>query len=450
MTDQHGQAVALDVRQDGKQPGFVPPGRRVRFKIRARTLAYRVEHVVLGDCEHWHVHDVRVGGQSQLSSVGDSPEEDGFPGAVFSPDAVGCFLSFETVQTAMDLVFDVAYRGPAPDGALFDCSLRCTAAYGDERDDEVAVAERASGPQFVGRWGSLVPGDRAQLGARTTAPSTPRPGCNDELTTPEAEQKSQPRRKMMLVSDNPSRPTEAICVTGTRSSIIQAARRMATRTRGCVSISQIVWQYHRAGCDDGSGEPPGTEGVDWTAGDGGKAEELRQGIERFVSAGGADQWHTSWDEVVRGVDLRAALDSVRLPYGEHGRELARRALAGDLEAVDAFASLRRVTLVRVMKAAGFGHETRKLLINETDRLQDDDGFRRDQLATAIRAGVLQANLGYPLTATYRATLEAYVARAESSAGLAIVGVSEVLTGAVRALLSALDAESDLLGPSGDV
>jgi hypothetical protein len=178
-----------------------------------------------------------------------------------------------------------------------------------------------------------------------------------------------------------------------------------------------------------------------------------------VSAGEADQWHTSWDEVVRGVDLRAALDSVRLPYGEHGRALARRALAGDLEAVDAFASRRRVTLVRVMEAAGLDHETRKLLIDETDRLQDDardrglvdeDGFRRDQLATAIRAGVLQANLGYPLTATYRATLEAYVATVETSVGLAITGVCEALTGSVRALLSALDAESDLLGQSGDV
>ena len=169
-----------------------------------------------------------------------------------------------------------------------------------------------------------------------------------------------------------------------------------------------------------------------------------------MSAGKADQWHTSWDEVVRGVDLRTALNSVRLPYGEHGRELAQRALAGDLEAVDAFASLRRVTLVRVMKAAGFGHETRNLLINEIDRLQDNDGFRRDQLATAIRVGVLQANLGYPLIATYRAVLETYVATAESSAGLAITGVSEALTGAVRALLSALDAENDLLGQLGDV
>lgn len=105
-------------------------------------------------------------------------------------------------------------------------------------------------------------------------------GC---LAPPEAEQKNQPRRKMMLVSDNPSHPTEAICVTGTRSSIIQAARRMATRTRGCVSISQIVWQYHRAGCDDGSEESPGTEGVDWTAGEGSEAEELRQGIECIAS-----------------------------------------------------------------------------------------------------------------------------------------------------------------------
>ena len=78
---------------------------------------------------------------------------------------------------------------------------------------------------------------------------------------------------MMLVSDNPSHSTEAICVTGTRSSIIRAAHRMATRTGGCVTISQIVWQYHRAGCEDGSGKPPGADDVDWAVGDGGEAED---------------------------------------------------------------------------------------------------------------------------------------------------------------------------------
>jgi hypothetical protein len=141
MVDQHDHAVAIDVLQDGRPPTLVRPGRRTRFKIRANALAYRIERVVLGDCEDWHVHDVCVGGRSQLTNKGDSPEEDGFPGAVLSPDAVDCFLSFETTQTAMDLVFDVSYVGPLSDGAAFACSLAVHAAYGDERDD---VGGRAS------------------------------------------------------------------------------------------------------------------------------------------------------------------------------------------------------------------------------------------------------------------------------------------------------------------
>lgn len=128
MTDQHGRSVALNVRQDGKQPSLVPPGRRVRFKIQAHALAYRVGRVVLRDSKHWHIHDIRVGSRSQLSSVGDSPEEDGFPGEVLSADIAGCLLSFETVQKGMDFTLDVTYRGPEPDGVPLNCVLWCTVA----------------------------------------------------------------------------------------------------------------------------------------------------------------------------------------------------------------------------------------------------------------------------------------------------------------------------------
>lgn len=40
---------------------------------------------------------------------------------------------------------------------------------------------------------------------------------------------------------------------------------------------------HRTGCDDGSGETPGTERIDWTAGDEGAAVELCLCIERIAS-----------------------------------------------------------------------------------------------------------------------------------------------------------------------
>jgi hypothetical protein len=127
MIDQHEFLVELEVRQDGKAPGLVAPGKRTRFKLRAR--AYRVESLVLPECpEHWLVHDICVGTRSQFTAKGDSPEEDGVPGEVFA-SGTESFLRFETTQTAMDLVLDVSYHGPMEAGAPFCCHLRCTAAY---------------------------------------------------------------------------------------------------------------------------------------------------------------------------------------------------------------------------------------------------------------------------------------------------------------------------------
>jgi hypothetical protein len=109
MIDQHGQAVDLDVRQDGRAPGLVPPGRRVRFKIRAPVLAYRVSRLVLPEApDDWHVYDIYVGAQSQFSNLGDTSEGDGCPGGVFAPQ-MPSMISFATVQTAMDFA-----RSPRP------------------------------------------------------------------------------------------------------------------------------------------------------------------------------------------------------------------------------------------------------------------------------------------------------------------------------------------------
>jgi len=152
MSDQHGDAVQLDVRQDGGLLGVVQHGKRVRIKIRARALAYRVERVVLGDAENWHVYDVRVGTRSQIVSLGESPEDDGIPGAIFSRDVPDSFLYLETVQKDMDLVFEVAYRGPSMGGEVIDLSMTCVAAY--EGDDPGSLDPEPR--EFVEDWGSLM------------------------------------------------------------------------------------------------------------------------------------------------------------------------------------------------------------------------------------------------------------------------------------------------------
>lgn len=43
---------------------------------------------------------------------------------------------------------------------------------------------------------------------------------------------------------------QTLTVTGTEAQVTAAARRMARRTRSCVTICVIVGYYHRRGCDD--------------------------------------------------------------------------------------------------------------------------------------------------------------------------------------------------------
>lgn len=149
MIDQHGQAVPLNVRQDGRSPGLVSPGKRTRFKIQAGALAYHVNRIVLPEGpEDWHVYGIYVGSQLQFSSLADSPDEDGVPGDIFSGDVPDNFITFQTVQASMVLVLDVAYHGPVGEGAPFCCHLQCTAAYADDVSESRAT-------QLVGKWKDL-------------------------------------------------------------------------------------------------------------------------------------------------------------------------------------------------------------------------------------------------------------------------------------------------------
>jgi hypothetical protein len=107
MIDQHGQAVPLDVRQDGRVPSLVSPGKRTRFKIRVGALAYHVNRLVLPESpEDWHIYSIYVGSQLQFSSLADSPDEDGITGAAFSAAFHDSFFSFQIAQAAMDLVLE--------------------------------------------------------------------------------------------------------------------------------------------------------------------------------------------------------------------------------------------------------------------------------------------------------------------------------------------------------
>lgn len=152
MIDSEERPIEFDARQDGGPLGLIRPGRRTRLKIRPRAVACRVDRMILGpDPLHWNVCDIRVGGQCQFTS--DAPEDDGIPGDMFSAEARGSFVSFSTLQVAMDLTLDVTYVGPDPDGAALACVLSCTVA----RED--GAMDAPPGTEFVGSWDDLRLGD---------------------------------------------------------------------------------------------------------------------------------------------------------------------------------------------------------------------------------------------------------------------------------------------------
>lgn len=105
----------------------VKPGERCRAVGRAPWTAFLPEHLTIhGNASKWIVHDIKIGNRSQMDVV--SSDGDGIPGDVFASGALDGMLKFETAQTAMDITFEVTYRGDRAEGEVFDCTLRGQAA----------------------------------------------------------------------------------------------------------------------------------------------------------------------------------------------------------------------------------------------------------------------------------------------------------------------------------
>lgn len=123
-----GAPMDLDILHDGKALHWVLPRQRARFKLRSKYCAWRIDQFfITKDPDHWRVLDIKVHGRSQLirGAVPDDPNDDGVPGSLFDTPHE---ITFDTVQTAMELSIDVMYVGPNPEGQPFACSARCTIA----------------------------------------------------------------------------------------------------------------------------------------------------------------------------------------------------------------------------------------------------------------------------------------------------------------------------------
>jgi hypothetical protein len=108
----------------------VPPTLTAQITSRPQRVAFRPERVFVsssdiggsGSAANWIINDITIGNRSQFAQSG------ALPGDMFSTEAIDSFVTFETAQTAMDVVMIVTYQGATEGGTPFYGSIIGTAA----------------------------------------------------------------------------------------------------------------------------------------------------------------------------------------------------------------------------------------------------------------------------------------------------------------------------------
>jgi len=108
----------------------VPIASTAQITSRPQRVAFRPERVFVsstdiggsGSAANWIVNDITIGNRSQFAQSG------ALPGDMFSNVAIDSFVTFETAQTAMDVVMIVTYQGGTEGGTPFYGSIIGTAA----------------------------------------------------------------------------------------------------------------------------------------------------------------------------------------------------------------------------------------------------------------------------------------------------------------------------------
>ena len=123
MVDRPGPTRADRVLLPMSSGVSILPNTSAQITSRPQNVAFRPERVIIGGTAgDWIVNDIKVGNRSQFSQSGD------VPGETFASTTIDSFVSFETVQTAMDFVMLVTYIGASESGAPFYCAVLGTAA----------------------------------------------------------------------------------------------------------------------------------------------------------------------------------------------------------------------------------------------------------------------------------------------------------------------------------
>jgi hypothetical protein len=103
-------------------------GQSAQITSRPQRVAFRPERVFISagptgeGANAWLVNDIKIGNRSQFSQSGY------IPGDMFANVSIDSFVSFETAQTAMDIVMVVTYNGASSDGQPFFGAIIGTAA----------------------------------------------------------------------------------------------------------------------------------------------------------------------------------------------------------------------------------------------------------------------------------------------------------------------------------
>ena len=99
------------------------PGQSVLITARPQAHEFKIDRFVIsgvgtpGGAADWVVNDLRIGNISQLAQSGD------LPGDLFATEAIDAFVSFGTIQPAMDVSVILTYIGPIEAGVPFFGSL---------------------------------------------------------------------------------------------------------------------------------------------------------------------------------------------------------------------------------------------------------------------------------------------------------------------------------------
>ena len=98
------------------------PGQTARITARPQRRAFMPERFFIAStggstAADWVVENLLIDNRSQFAQDG------GLPGDVFATATFDAFVSFDTVQVAMDIMVDITYIGANPNGVPFFGSL---------------------------------------------------------------------------------------------------------------------------------------------------------------------------------------------------------------------------------------------------------------------------------------------------------------------------------------